>query len=517
MTTRLAKGLVAAAVAAVGQTAVAGTDIYFNPLTQSSAVATPNHVNELNSPWQTPPGLSQVNLTSLREAEADVAQSLLRVPGADTSATMLDMSAFSPDGKWLFLPHETPWGAGASRYDVVNDRVETIFQGDGGGLTGDWADDYGAFDPAFYTPNGTLFLGEEWTAEGRIIEILNPKAPVAQIQWRELQSIANVAHEGLQFSADERTLYFVDEWNSGSLYKFVMAKKGDYTKGQTFVLVVDAFGGDPAANYNQGVNAAATRTGLATWVPITDKNGTPLTQTDPFRNGPTSDPRNDPGARGGRAAADEVRGTPYGRPEDMEIGRLANGREVLYVAVTSEQSIYSIELLSPTKAIVRVAASETGTPKNLGFPATTGRLNSPDNLAQDALGNIYVIEDAPNGDSVGGDIWFMRDTDSDGVAESLDHFMSVQVDGAEATGMIFNPVKPTQFVVSVQHPDSVTIPNGFGDAVWQFDLEDIAPPVCDRNGWRYTQTCTHASDYHFVDMLQRANRRDRKHWEWDWR
>src|SRR3970040_1219110 len=110
MRTRLAKGVVAAAVAAVAQSAVAGTDIYFNPLTQSSAVATPNHVNELSSPCQPPPGLSQVTLTSLREAEADMNQSLIRVPGADTSATMLDMSAFSPDGKWLFLPHETPGG-----------------------------------------------------------------------------------------------------------------------------------------------------------------------------------------------------------------------------------------------------------------------------------------------------------------------------------------------------------------------------------------------------------------------
>jgi hypothetical protein len=517
MKTRLPQGLLTVAVAAVTQSAVAGTDIFFNPLTQSSAVATPNHVNELNSPWQTPPGLSQENLTSLREAEADVNQSLIRVPGAETSATMLDMSAFSPDGKWLFLPHEAPWGAGASRYDMVNDRVETIFQGDLGGLNGNWANDYGAFDPAIYTPNDTLFLGEEWTAEGRIIEILNPRAPIAQIQYRELQSIANVAHEGLQFSFDQRTLYFVDEWNSGSLYKFVMPKKGDYTKGQTFVLAVDAFGGDPAANYNEPANLNAARTGLATWVPITDKDGNPLTQSDPFRNGPTSDPRTNPTTRGGRAAADEVRGTPYGRPEDMERGRLANGHEVLYVAVTSEQAVYSIELLSATKAIVRVAASEADTVKNLGFPATTGVLNSPDNLAQDALGNIYVIEDAPNGSNVGGDIWFMRDTDNDGVAESLDHFMSIQVDGAEATGMIFNPVKPTQFVVTVMHPDSVMIPNGFGDAVWKFDLENIAPPVCAKDGWRYTQTCTHASDYHFVDLLKRANRRDRKHWEWDWR
>jgi hypothetical protein len=509
MDTRLVKGLLIAAGAAAVQPALAGTDIFFNPLTQSSAVATPNHVNELNSPWQTPPGLSQKNLTSLREAEADVNQSLLRVPGAGTSASMIDMAAFSSDGKYLYLPHETPWGAGASRYDMANDKVELIFAGDGGGLTGNWANDYGAFDPSTFTPNGTLLLGEEWTAEGRIIEILNPHAPRAQIQYRELESIANVAHEGLRFSRDERTLYFVDEWNSGSFYKFVMTRKGDYTKGQTFVLVVDAFGGDPAENYNAGVNATAVRTGLATWVPITDRNGTPLTATDPFRNGPTTDPRTDPAARGGRGAADEVNGTPYGRPEDMEVGRLANGREVLYVAVTSENSVYSIEMLSGTKAIVRVAASEADTPKNLGFPATTGRVNSPDNLAQDALGNIYVIEDAPNGDNVGGDIWFMRDANSDGVAESFDHFMSVQVDGAEATGMIFNPRKPTEFVVAVQHPDStnnVTVPAGFGDAVWAFDLKDIAPPVCPKASWRYEPTCTNAMDYRFIDLLQRAGR-----------
>src|SRR5690606_4632441 len=145
---------------------------------------------------------------------------------------------------------------------------------------------------------------------------------------------------------------------------------------------------------------------------------------------------------------------PYGRPEDVEVGNLASKREVVYVAATSEQAVYSIEIHGKYKAYVRLFASDTEMPKNLGFPATTGKLNSPDNLAQDALGNIYVVEDAPNGSDVGGDIWFVRDTDSDGVAESLDHFMSIQVDGSESTGMIFNPAEPTQFVIAVQHPDS---------------------------------------------------------------
>jgi sugar lactone lactonase YvrE len=78
------------------------------------------------------------------------------------------------------------------------------------------------------------------------METLNPFALVDEIEVRELESIANVAHEGLRFSHDEQTLYFSDEWNSGSIYRFVMKQKGDYAKGQTFVLVVDAFAGNAA-------------------------------------------------------------------------------------------------------------------------------------------------------------------------------------------------------------------------------------------------------------------------------
>ncbi|MGH8558124.1 MAG: hypothetical protein ACRESZ_11800, partial [Methylococcales bacterium] len=82
-------------------------------------------------------------------------------------------------------------------------------------------------------------------------------------------------------------------------------------------------------------------------------------------------------------------------------------------------------------------------------------------------------EDAPNSSDTGGDIWFARDVNGDGVAESLDHFISLRVDGSEATGMIFDPVKPTRFVAAVQHPDSTDIPGGAGDALWSFNLRDV--------------------------------------------
>lgn len=483
MLTRTSAWMFAGAFALSASAAIAQTAPYFVPLTESAPVTAANSIEEMNSPWVAPAGITQTNLTSMDEIEADPAQSIGRAPdvtdpgtgdvlNAGTSQSMWDMAAYDATGRFVFIPHESPWSAGLSRYDREADESTLLWAGDGQGALGNWSNDFGAFDPASFTTHCTVFVAEEWTGEGRVIETLNPYAPADQIQVRELESIANTAHEGLRFSLDEKTLYFIDEWNSGSIYKFVLKNKDDYSKGQTFVLVVDAFAGDPAANYNEGDNPNQPRTGLATWVPITDSDGNPLTTTDPFKNGPTDDPRTNPDTRGGRGAADEVNGTPYGRPEDVEVSTLASGNEVLYFTATSETAVYTVEMLPDGKARVGLFASGS-TPKNVGFPATTGTLNSPDNLAQDALGNIYVIEDAPNSSTTGGDIWLARDVDDDGVAESLDHFLSIRVSGSEATGMIFNPRNATEFVVAVQHPDSTdldAVPDGFGDALWQFDV-----------------------------------------------
>lgn len=466
--------------------AIAGTDTWFTPLTQSANVVPPNGLAETASPWITPEGIHQSNILSLREIEDQIlspGQSIIRVPGQGTSASMFDMLAYDPTGDYLFIPHETPIGAGCTRVRLYDNQAEVILAGDQGGARGDWSNDYGAFDPSRWTPNNTLFLAEEWSGQGRVIEILNPLAPADQIQHRELNSIANVSHEGINFSQKfSDTIYFIDEYNSGSIYKFVMSKVGDYTKGQTFVLSVDAFlssGGNAAENYNSAANVNAVREGAATWLPLTDKDGVPLPGiTDPFVNGSPGSP-----TLAGRKAADDAGGTPFGRPEDMAVTRTRNGAEILYVAVTSENAVISVEISesrgkkrrASDRAIVRVMASNL-TPKNLGYAPTTGVINSPDNLALDSQGNVYVIEDAPNGSAGGGDIWFLRDKDNNGVAESVDHFMTIQVAGSEATGMIFNPANPLEFVVAVQHPASTnlaTVPGGLGDAIWKFNLANI--------------------------------------------
>lgn len=528
---KLGLGVIAAAAAS---TVSAGTEPWFNPLTESATVVPPNDMKEIESPWTAPAGIAQRNLTSMDEVEADVNQSIQRVPGLGSNAAMFDMLAFDPSGRYVFIPHETSVGAGISRYDIENDHSDLLFAGSLDGATGDWSRDFGAFDPARWTPNGTVIAAEEWSGLGRVVELMGPMADAPADataleegeDYRVLNSIAKVAHEGIDFSKkfDNKVIYFVDEWNSGSIYKLVLKQKGDYAGGgQTFVLSVDDFAatGGVASDYWNEQAAGVSRFGSATWVPVTDKNGNPLPGlSDPFRDGPTNDPRTNDDTRGGRVVADEVGGTPYGRPEDIEVGRLPNGHEIVYVATTSEQSVISIELFGgpyDDKAYVRQFASEFETPKNEGFPATSGQMNSPDNLAQDALGNIYIIEDAPNGSSTGGDVWFARDVDSDGRAESLDHFMSIRVNGSEATGMIFNPVRPSQFLIVAQHPSSTdlaNVPDGFGDAIWEFDLADVVPPKCDdftgrgkiynwhRKSW--VKTCSDFRDFNFVRILDWA-------------
>ncbi|MCB9892254.1 MAG: DUF839 domain-containing protein [Planctomycetes bacterium] len=431
---------------------------YFIPLTESVAVGTPNDPNELNRPWVTS-GFQLHNLTNVNEAETSPGQSIVRVPGLDTVASMFDMSAVDPSGRYVFIPHETQFGAGLSRYNIARDFVEVLFRGDAQGANGNWANDYGALDPCTWTPHGTIVVAEEWSGQGRAFEVTNALRRAGQQSVVHLDKVPSVSHEGLRFGHDG-TMYFVDENSSGSIYKFVPSHVGDLSVGQSFVLSVTAFAGDPAAN----ASSADVRTGAATWVPMTDAAGNALTVADPF----------DFDNRGGRLAADELVGTPYNRPEDIEISWLGNGHEVIYFTATGEEALYAIDLNpNGTDAYVVLSAQEGVTPKNVGFYPTTATLSSPDNIAIDKDGNIYIVEDKPNGDNVGGDIWFVRDLDHDGVAESLDHFMSLGVDGAESTGMIWDPRDPNRFFISVQHPDSMGIAGGQGDALWSIKVHRV--------------------------------------------
>ena len=135
-----------------------------------------------------------------------------------------------------------------------------------------------------------------------------------------------VSHEGLAFDAG-KSLYFVDELNGGSIYKYVSANpnatSGDdyFAAGQSFVLKVGAGG------QFEGNNGPAI-TGASSWVAITQADGSPIAGLSVMAaDGTTID---------GRATADvaSVLGSGYNRPEDLELQTLANGDQLLYWATT---------------------------------------------------------------------------------------------------------------------------------------------------------------------------------------
>ena len=90
--------------------------------------------------------------------------------------------------------------------------------------------------------------------------------------------------------------------------------------------------------------------------------------------------------------------------------------------------------------------------------------------------------------------------------------------GSEATGMIFNPAKPTQFVVSVQHPSSTDlglVSDGIGDALWTFDLANVVPPPCEsgrrasRDGRDHGVKACAPDSRSFIRALEHAGRHRR--------
>ena len=64
-------------------------------------------------------------------------------------------------------------------------------------------------------------------------------------------------------------------------------------------------------------------------------------------------------------------------------------------------------------------------------------LSSPDNLASDVAGNVFIIEDQNQGD-----IWIANDADKDGVAESIAMFASLGDYGSEPTDFKVDPRDP---------------------------------------------------------------------------
>ena len=357
-------------------------------------------------------------------------------------------------GRYLFTVFETGQ-SGVQRHDLESGLTDTLWFSPTSG-------DAVSFDACFWTPWGTLITAEEsWETAaagstspyGRLFELRNPlDAPGVTLPLTPTSNngadfihrnvVPRTSHEGIQFDK-KGNMYFIDELGGGNVYRYtttanygkVLGGVADYfAAGQTFVLRV-------------GDGSTANAVGAFTWVPITDKWGAPLPGaiaiTD-IRGVRSVDARNTT-----NLAA--FKGTDYQRPEDMQIQTVSDV-EILYMTTTTTHEIYAINL---DEQKISIFANRNTIDLATGL-AVGSALNSPDNLAMDHDGNIYIVED--RGGGVDDDIWFARDLNKDGdlldEGEGIGRWASNGTVGSEFTGLYFDPVNKRRAWVNIQHPNS---------------------------------------------------------------
>ncbi len=356
---------------------------------------------------------------------------------------MITLNETGPDaGRYLFSVFETGQ-AGIFRHDLQTNSTRTIWRSP---AVAPANNSHVAFDASYWTPWGTYITAEEsWVTAaagstspyGRLFEVTNPLKPTGTVDTVHRNAVARVSHEGIQFDSLGR-MYYIDELNGGSLYRFTSeAGIGD-----------SYFDGGVNAVLRIGDGNTANAVGAATWVNFTDSSGAglagALTVTDV--NGVES--------VDGRNTTNLVpfKGTDYQRPEDLQITRAANGDELLYMATTTTNEVYAFNVT--TNAMTLFADHST---IDLATGVAVGAaLRSPDNLAIDAEGNIYIIEDRNGG--VDDDIWFAKDINKDGdlldTGEGIGRWASNGTQGSEFTGLYFDPFNPNRAWVTIQHPTS---------------------------------------------------------------
>ena len=264
----------------------------------------------------------------------------------------------------------------------------------------------------------------------------NPLAAPGSVNFEQHNVIPRVAHEGLAFDK-ANNLYFIDENASGAVYRYTSATPTNgatfFDAGQTSVLKVGAGGNFEAS-------------GSATWVPITDANGNALPGIPTIADGAVT-------SVDGRAAADAVSATAFNRPEDLEIQTLADVTQRIYFGTTDTHKVWSLNVTDPSSPAIGIFFDQSTIDAATGA-AVGSAFENPDNIAIDANGNIYVLEDRGNIGAEGFDIWFGYDANRDGVAEEIGRWASLSTLGAEPTGFYFDPFRPNIAYIDVQHAAS---------------------------------------------------------------
>jgi uncharacterized protein len=368
----------------------------FAPLAASAACRTPVAVATYQ-PFDLPAGYSQTIIANEIDDFLPVAGT-----GADLP-DMLTLNETGPQaGRFLYRTHEVGSNGSVTATDLVTGVTSLVAQ----------QPHYEALDGIVWTPRHTLLFAEERVvathrdpavpgAIGGLVYEFDPATGIT----RPLPAIGARSHEGLRFDP-QGNLYGISESTqgsngSGAIFKFVPDRRGDLSTGQLYALrVLDGI----------------SKTGPAIWVAL-DRDAVKI----------NSD-----------AEALRVGATGWARPEDIELGtstgNAKGGQNVMFVATTTDDLVLRIEL-DGDQAYVSNFIQEG---------VNISGLSSPDNLALDKQGNLFIAED--NGP---GDIWFAPAT-GDRVASGVVRFASLSDCAAEPTGIYFDRSGKTLWV-NVQH------------------------------------------------------------------
>ncbi|NJA07283.1 DUF839 domain-containing protein [Methylococcaceae bacterium WWC4] len=438
--------LIAAAVASlVSPVAANAAETAFDNFTPLTASAGPA-ANEASPITLSSPNFTQVSI-------ADRSTQLAQGQSNSGNWDMITANETGPNaGRYLFMPFETGAG-GVQRIDLhdanYNTRTTTIVESG--------TQDFVSGDASRWAAWGGYLTAEEsWgngSSKGRLFEVTNPTTATANGgNFVQRSILPRVSHEGLAFDSGNN-LYFVDELNGGSIYKYVsanpLADNGDdfFAAGQTFVMKVGVGG------QFEGNNGPAI-TGAFSWEAITDVNGGVLAGVSVLASDGTID---------GRASADDndVLATGFNRPEDLEFQNLG-GNQLIYFTTTDSDTnanttdgrsrIYNFNVATQSLSLF----ADSNTIDLATGLAVGGGLRNADNLAIDAEGNIYIIEDRDG--AVDDDIWFAKDINKDGdlldAGEGLARWASNGTTGSEFTGLYFDKFNPNVAYVNIQHPAS---------------------------------------------------------------
>ncbi len=380
----------------------------FTPLSLSAATGSLS----VCAPVQLPEGFQQKILI---QESAQCSKAMVTLDAIADISDRTDMNTVNETGvsagRFLYRTHETNKGRGAISVLDLQTGQAAVHSGK---VFGGWE----KLDGIEWTPWGTLLVGEEAGIYGRIFEC---RASGLRLTCEDRPAMGRMSHEGISV-AEGGAVYLGDETDGGSIFKFVPNQYGDLRSGQLFALNI--INGDDSIC--SGVTGTGfTATGQAEWIALS-----------PGRNRVLTTP-----SINARAAAAEASVTRFCRPEDSEI---IDGS--LYVATTTTNTVLQIPITTDTPFVTEYVGIHVNINNEDDIPSYG--LQSPDNLASDHAGNLYIVEDN-DGKS---DVWMATpDTDHDGKADFVVLFATLTTPGAEGSGFYISPTQPDLMFFNVQH------------------------------------------------------------------